>query len=368
MPIKSDLIEVNIGPQHPSTHGVFRMVAIIDGERIVDVRMVVGYLHRSMEKLAEERTYTQNIPFTDRMDYLAAMTGNLGYCLSVEKLTGIEVPERGQYLRTIFAELQRVASHEMATGAFINDCGAWQTPVMWCFRDREKVLDLFEMVCGARITTNYMRIGGVAFDVPEEFLPALDRLVNDDLPARFEELESLIVGNEIIQMRARDVGVVTPEQAINASLSGPMLRSAGIAWDVRKADPYCVYDRVNFDIPVGYNGDSYDRMVIRVEEMKQSLRIIRQCMHDLPDGPHKTDVPLAIRPPVGEAYSRVESPMGELGLYVVSDGSSAPYRWHVRAPSLINLTLLREMTVGLTIAVAIVTMGSIDINVGEVDR
>jgi NADH-quinone oxidoreductase subunit D len=296
------------------------------------------------------------------------MTGNLGYCLSVEKLTGIEVPERGQYLRTIFAELQRVASHEMATGAFINDCGAWQTPVMWCFRDREKVLDLFEMVCGARITTNYMRIGGVAFDIPEEFLPAVDRLVNDDLPARFDELESLIVGNEIIQMRARDVGVLTPEQAINASLSGPMLRSAGIAWDIRKADPYCVYDRVNFDIPVGYNGDSYDRMVIRIEEMKQSLRIIRQCMHDLPNGPHKTDVPLAIRPPVGEAYSRVESPKGELGFYVVSDGSSAPYRWHVRAPSLINLSVLREMTVGQTIADAIVTLGSIDINVGEVDR
>ncbi|MEX0749952.1 MAG: NADH-quinone oxidoreductase subunit D [Dehalococcoidia bacterium] len=368
MPIKSDLVEVNIGPQHPSTHGVFRMVAVIDGERIVDVKMVVGYLHRSMEKLAEERTYTQNIPFTDRMDYLAAMTGNLGYCLSVEKLSGIEVPERGQYLRTIFAELQRVASHEMATGAFINDCGAWQTPVMWCFRDREKVLDLFEMVCGARITTNYMRIGGVAFDIPEEFLPAVDRLVNDDLPARFEELESLIVGNEIIQMRARDVGVVTPAQAINAALSGPMLRSAGIAWDIRKADPYCVYDRLNFEIPVGYNGDSYDRMVIRIEEMKQSLRIIRQCMHDLPGGPHKNEVPLAIRPPVGEAYSRVESPKGELGFYVVSDGSSAPYRWHVRAPSLINLSVLREMTVGQTIADAIVTLGSIDINVGEVDR
>jgi NADH-quinone oxidoreductase subunit D len=366
--INAEPIEVNIGPQHPSTHGVFRMVAKIDGERVVDVKMVVGYLHRSMEKLAEERTYTQNIPFTDRMDYLAAMTGNLGYCLSVEKLAGVEVPERAQYLRTMFAELQRVASHCMATGAFINDCGAWQTPVMWCFRDREKVLDLFEMTCGARITTNYMRIGGVAFDIPEEFLPAVDRLVNDDLPARFEELESLIVGNEIILMRARDVGVVTPEMAINASLSGPMLRSAGIAWDIRKADPYCVYDRVNFDIPVGYNGDSYDRMVIRIEEMKQSLRIIRQCMHDLPGGPHKVDVPLAIRPPAGEAYSRVESPKGELGFYVVSDGSSAPYRWHVRAPSLINLSVLREMTIGQTIADAIVTLGSIDINVGEVDR
>jgi NADH-quinone oxidoreductase subunit D len=256
----------------------------------------------------------------------------------------------------------------MATGAFINDCGAWQTPVMWTFRDREKVLDMFEMTCGARITTNYMRIGGVAFDIPEEFLPALDRLINDDLPKRFEELEQLIVGNEIILMRARDVGVVTPAMAINASLSGPMLRSAGIPWDIRKADPYCVYDRVKFEIPVGYNGDSYDRMVIRIEEMKQSLRIIRQCVSDLPEGPHKVDVPLALRPPAGEAYSRVESPKGELGFYVVSDGGPAPYRWHVRAPSLINLTLLPQMTIGQTIADAIVTLGSIDINVGEVDR
>ena len=368
MPIKSAPVEVNIGPQHPSTHGVFRMVAKIDGERIVDVKMVVGYLHRSMEKLAEERTFTQNIPFTDRMDYLAAMSGNLGYCLSVEKLAGIDVPERAQYLRVIFAELQRIASHLMATGTFINDCGAWQTPVMYCFRDSEKVLDMFEMACGARITTNYMRIGGIAFDVPDEFLPALDRLVNDDLPYRFEELENLIVGNEIILMRARDVGVVTPEMAINASLSGPMLRSAGIAWDLRKADPYCVYDRVNFDIPVGYNGDAYDRMVIRIEEMKQSLRIIRQCMSELPGGPHKVDVPLALRPPAGEAYSRVESPKGEIGFYVVSDGGPAPYRWHVRSPSLINLSVLPEMTIGQTIADAIVTLGSIDINVGEVDR
>jgi NADH-quinone oxidoreductase subunit D len=366
--VKTEPVEVNIGPQHPSTHGVFRMVAKIDGERIVDVKMVVGYLHRSMEKLAEERTYTQNIPFTDRMDYLAAMTGNLGYCLSVEKLAGIEVPERAQYLRVIFSELQRIASHCMATGAFINDCGAWQTPVMYCFRDREKVLDLFEMTCGARLTTNYMRIGGVAFDIPDEFLPALDRLINDDLPYRFEEYEQLLVGNEIIMMRARDVGVVTPEMAINASLSGPLLRSAGVAWDIRKADPYCIYDQMKFDIPVGYNGDAYDRMLIRIEEMKQSLRIIRQAMSQLPSGPHKTDVPLAIRPPVGEAYSRVESPKGELGFYVVSDGGAAPYRWHVRAPSLINLSVLKEMTVGQTIADAIVTLGSIDINVGELDR
>lgn len=368
MAIKTEPIEVNIGPQHPSTHGVFRLVAKIDGERIVDVEMVIGYLHRSMEKLAEERTYTQNIPFTDRMDYLSAMTGNLGYCLTAEKLSGVEVPERASYLRVIFGELQRIANHCMATGTFVNDCGAWQTPVMYCLRDREKVLDLFEMTCGARITTNYIRIGGVAFDIPEEFLPALDKLVNDDLPYRFEEYDRLLVGNEIILMRSRDVGVVSPEMAINAALSGPMLRSAGIPWDLRKADPYSVYDRMQFDIPVGYNGDSYDRMVIRLEEMKQSLRIIRQAMHDLPGGPHKVDVPLALRPPPGEAYARIESPKGELGFYLVSDGGAAPYRWHVRSPSLINLSVLREMTVGGSIADAIVTLGSVDINVGEVDR
>ncbi len=368
MAIKSEPVEVNIGPQHPSTHGVFRMVATIDGERITDVKMVVGYLHRSMEKLAEERTYTQNIPFTDRMDYLAAITSNLGYCLCVERLAGIEVPERAQVLRVIFSELQRIASHCMATGAFINDCGAWQTPVMYCFRDREKVLDLIEMTCGARITSNYIRIGGVAFDPPEEFYPALDKLVNEDLPARFVEYDNLLVGNEIILMRARDVGVVSPELAINASLSGPMIRGTGLAWDIRKADPYCGYDTYEFDIPVGYNGDAYDRMVIRIEEMKQSLRIIRQAMHRLPDGPFKTDVPLAIRPTAGEAYARIESPKGELGFYIVSDGGPAPYRWHVRSPSLINLSVLKEMTVGQTIADAVVTLGSIDINVGEVDR
>ncbi len=368
MAIKAEPVEVNIGPQHPSTHGVFRMVARIDGERVTDVKMVVGYLHRSMEKLAEERTFTQNIPFTDRMDYLAAMSSNLGYCLAVEKLAGVAAPERADYLRVIFAELQRIANHLFATGTFINDCGAWQTPVMYTIRDREKVLDLFEMTCGARLTTNYMRIGGVSFDIPDEFLPALDQLVNEDLPARMEEYEKLLVGNEILMMRARDVGVVTPEMAINASLSGPMLRCAGIAWDLRKADPYCVYDRMEFDIPVGYNGDSYDRMLIRLEEIKQSLRIIRQAMRDLPGGPHKVDIPLALRPPAGEVYSRVESPKGEIGFYLVSDGGPAPYRWHCRAPSLINLSVLKEMTVGQTIADAIVTLGSIDIVVGEIDR
>ncbi len=365
--IKTEPLIVNIGPQHPSTHGVFRMRVHLDGEVITDAEMVVGYLHRSMEKLAEERTWTQNIPFTDRMDYLAAMTGNLSYCIAVEKLAGIDVPERAQYLRVIFGELQRIASHAMANGTFINDCGAWQTPLFYMFREREKILDLFEMTCGARLTLNYMRIGGVAFEPPDEFWPALQALV-DELPERIDEYDRLLLDNEILLLRSRNVGVLSPEMAINASVSGPMLRGSGIAWDIRKADPYCSYDRFDFQIPVGNQGDCYDRFVVRMEEVRQSLRIIQQAVPNLPAGPCAADVPLNLRPPAGELYSAIESPKGELGFYLVSDGGPTPFRWHVRAPSLINLSPLKEMVIGQTVADAIVTLGSIDINVGEIDR
>ncbi len=358
---------VNIGPQHPSTHGVFRMRVTLDGERIIDAEMVLGYLHRSMEKLAEERTFTQNIPFTDRMDYLAAMTGNLAYCLAAEKLAGIAVPERGSYLRVIFAELQRIASHAMANGTFANDCGAWQTPLMYMFREREKILDLFEMTCGARLTTNYMRIGGVAFDVPDEWYPAVNALV-DELPDRISEYEDLLLDNEILLARSRDIGVLKPDVAINAGASGPLLRGAGIAWDVRKADPYSLYERFDFDIPVGHNGDCFDRFIVRLAEVRESLRIIKQALAALPGGPVSVPVPLALRPDPGSAYVRIESPKGELGFYLVSDGSSAPYRFHVRSPSYINLTALKDMVVGLSVSDAVVTLGSIDINVGEIDR
>ncbi|MGB6837736.1 MAG: NADH-quinone oxidoreductase subunit D [Dehalococcoidia bacterium] len=367
MPIRTEPFVVNIGPQHPSTHGVFRMRVTLDGERIIDVEMVVGYLHRSMEKLAEERTYTQNIPFTDRMDYLAAMTGNLAYCLAAEKLSGIPVPERASYLRVIFAELQRMASHAMAIGIYLNDCGAWHTPLMYLFREREKILDLFEMTCGARLTTNYMRIGGVAFDIPDEFIPALRALLGE-LPERMSEYEDLLVENEIVLMRSRDVGVLPPDLAVAASVSGPMLRGSGIVWDIRKADPYCAYDRMEFDIPVGYNGDCYDRLIVRLEEMRQSARIVEQALEQLPGGPIRAEVPLMLRPPVGETYSRIESPKGELGFYLVSDGGPTPYRFKVRSPSLLNLSALKEMIVGMTVADAVVTLGSIDINLGEVDR
>ena len=367
MAIKTDPVIVNIGPQHPSTHGVFRMRVTLDGERITDAEMVVGYLHRSMEKLAEERTWTQNIPFTDRMDYLAAMTGNLSYCLAVERLAHIEVPERAQYLRVIFAELQRIASHAMANGTLINDCGAWQTPLFYMFREREKILDLFEMTCGARLTLNYMRIGGVAFDVPDEFMPALRALL-DELPDRIAEYEELLLDNEIVLMRCRDIGILSPELAMNASVSGPVLRGSGIAWDLRKADPYCVYGEMDFEIPVGRQGDCFDRFTVRMEEVRQSVSIVKQAMERLPGGPYTAEVPLNLRPPAGEVYSRIETPKGELGFYLISDGGPAPFRFHVRAPSLMNLSALREMVVGQTVADAIVTLGSIDINVGEIDR
>lgn len=358
---------VNIGPQHPSTHGVFRIRATVDGERVVDAEMVMGYLHRSMEKLAEERTYTQNIPFTDRTDYLSSMSNNLGYCLAVEKLAGIEVPARGNGIRVIMAELQRIASHCMALGAFANDTGAWQTPVMWAFREREKVLDLFEMTCGARLTCNYMRIGGVAFDLPAQFEAECRKLLKT-LPGFADQIHSLLSENEIFIARSRGVGVLTPEMATSASLSGPMLRGSGIAWDIRKADPYCGYENYDFGIPIGYNGDSYDRYIVRLEEMRQSIRIVEQALDALPGGPHSTQVPLALRPPKGEAYARVEGPRGELGYYVVSDEGPTPYRFHIRPPSFINLSALKEMTVGGTVADAIVVLGSIDIVVGEIDR
>lgn len=380
MTLKTEPYVINVGPQHPSTHGVFRLRLTMDGEKIVDADMVIGYLHRSMEKLAEERTYTQNIPFTDRTDYLAAMTGNLAYVMAVEKLMEIEVPERANWIRTIMAELQRYASHCMASGTFANDCGMWQTSVMHMMRDREKILDFFEMACGARLTTNYMRIGGVARDVPPEFFPRLRELL-DDLPQRMNEYEDLLLDNEIIIARSRGLAVLTPEEAIGYSLSGPMLRGSGVAWDLRKADPYASYDKVEFDIAVGTQGDAYDRFAVRLAEMRQSLRILEQCLDMTPEGPIHARLtpatvqpignpvaPLAFRPPVGEAYARIESPRGELGFYIVSDGGPAPYRFHIRSPSYINLSPLKKMSIGMTVADAVVILGSVDIVVGEVDR
>lgn len=367
MALKTEPFVINMGPQHPSTHGVFRMRVTLDGEVVVNMEPVFGYLHRGIEKLAEGRTYTQNIPLTDRLDYLAAMSNNWAYVMAVEKLAGIPVPERAEYLRVIMAELQRIASHLMAVGAFLNDCGAFMTPFLYMFREREKILDLFEMVCGQRLTYNYLRIGGVSQDIPEEFLPALEKFVKV-MPGFIDEYDQLLAENEILLARTKGVGILPKELAINISASGPVLRGSGVKWDIRKVDPYSVYDRFEFDIPTGSIGDCYDRYRVRIEEMRQSLRIIRQAMEQLPSGEVLTEVPLRLRPPAGEVYGHIEAPKGELGFYLVSDNSETPYRFHIRAPSLINLTALCDMMVGWKVADAIITFGSIDITMGEVDR
>ena len=365
--IKTEPFVVNFGPVHPSTHGVYRMRATLDGEVILDMEPIYGYLHRGVEKLAEERTFSGTIPLTDRLDYLASMSNNLAYCLAAEKLMGIKVPERAEYIRVIMAELQRIAIHFIIVGSYTSDCGAMLTPMVYMLREREKVLDLFDMVCGQRLTYNYMRIGGVSQDLPAEFLPACAKLVTQ-FKSFIEEMELMLKQNEILLVRSRGVGILSKETAINCGISGPVLRSTGVRWDIRKADPYSVYDRFEFDIPIGEFGDNYDRYRVRMEETKQSLRILEQALAKIPGGPVKADVPQVIHPPVGEAYAHIESPKGELGFYLVSDGSIAPYRWHVRPPSLINLTALTDMVKGWKVADLISIFGSIDITMGEVDR
>ncbi|MFC1949842.1 NADH-quinone oxidoreductase subunit D [Chloroflexota bacterium] len=367
MTIKTEPFMLNMGPVHPSTHGVFRMRVTYDGEVVVNIEPVMGYLHRGIEKLAEERTYTGVIPLTDRLDYLSSMSNNLAYCLAVEKLAGIKVPERAEYLRVIMAELQRIANHMIATGSFFNDCGAYFTPFLYMYREREKILDMFDMVCGQRLTYNYMRIGGVSQDIPEEFLPALG-LFMKQMPSYIDEFDRLLKENEILLARSKGVGVLSKETALNCSITGPVLRASGVEWDLRKADPYSIYDRFDFDIPTGKNGDCYDRYRMRVEEMRQSLRIIEQAVKQLPSGPVKADVPHLIHPPAGEAYGHIESPKGELAFYVVSDNSIAPYRCHIRPTSLLNLTALCELAVGWKLADLMLIFGSIDICLGEVDR
>ena len=367
MTLRTEPITVNIGPQHPSTHGVFRLRVLFDGEVIEDVEPIYGYLHRGSEKLAEERTYVQIVTLTDRLDYLAAMSNNLAYCLAVENLMGIQAPERGKYIRTIMAELMRIASHLMAQGFFLQDLGSFATPIMYMFREREKILDLFEMASGARITYTYMRPGGVNDDLPPEFMPAAKRFI-DEMPGHIDEYEKLLRENEILVARTKNVGILPAAMAINGSLSGPVLRASGVAWDLRKSDPYEVYDRVSFDIPVGQVGDNYDRFLVRLDEMRQSVRIVRQCLQQIPEGPFRLELPNLLRPRIGEGYGHVEAPKGELGFYLVSDGQISPYRCSIRSPSMINTSLLKEMLVGWKMADMITIFGSIDVNMGEVDR
>lgn len=367
--LNSQLLEISMGPHHPSTHGVFRMDVVLDGERVVRLKPVFGYLHRNHEKIGEAATYLGSMPYTDRLDYFCAMTNNWAYALAVEKLAGIQPPERAEYIRVITAELTRLINHTCLIGFLVQDMGALGTPLMYAFREREKILDLFESLSGSRMMCNYMRFGGCRVDLPSGWLEAAGKVVAN-FPRFLEEFENLLGGNEILMARTQGVGVLSPELAVSASISGPMLRASGVNYDIRKVDHYGIYDRFDFRVPLGDHGDVYDRYMVRTLEMTESLKILRQALKDIPAGPIM-DVKTKIRnfrPKAGEAYGRIEGPKGELGFYLISDGSPNPYRYRVRPPSLINLTVLEDMCIGQTIADAVIILGSVDIVLGEVDR
>ncbi|WP_062192352.1 NADH-quinone oxidoreductase subunit D [Anaerolinea thermolimosa] len=367
--LKTDRLIVNLGPQHPSTHGVFRMVVVLDGETIVDLKPVFGYLHRNHEKIGERCTWIQNMPFTDRLDYISSMSNNFGYALAVEKLMGIKPPERAEYIRVMMAELTRIVSHLVAVGFLLNDLGAFFTPVLYALEERELILDIFEAVSGSRMMCNYFRFGGVARDLPEGVLERVRDLVENRLPRKIDEIDRYLTKNEIVRTRCEGVGVLTAERAIALSATGPVLRASGVPYDLRRADPYSIYDRFEFDVAVRYHGDIYDRYLIRLDEIRQSIRILKQVLRDIPEGPVISGKPQwQVRVPTGESYGRVEGPKGELGFYVVSNGKPNPWRYHVRAPSFINLHTLAEMARGGKVADVVVILGSIDIVLGEVDR
>jgi len=365
----TELLEVAMGPHHPSTHGVFRMDVVLDGERVRKLKPVFGYLHRNHEKIAEGTSYLSSMPYTDRLDYFCSLTNNWAYALAVEKLAGLAVPERAEYIRVITAELTRLQNHTCLIGFLLQDMGALGTPLMYAFREREKILDLFESLTGARMMCNYMRFGGCRVDLPDGWLAQAQRVV-DDYPRFLDEYERLIAGNEILMARTQGVGVMSRELAISAGVTGPLLRAAGVNYDLRKVDQYGIYNRLAFRVPLGDHGDTYDRYMIRVLEMRESLKILQQALRDIPAGPVMD--PKAklrgFRPKAGEAYGRIEAPKGELGFYLISDGSPNPLRYRVRPPSFINLTVLEDLCLGLTVADVVVILGSVDIVLGEVDR
>jgi NADH-quinone oxidoreductase subunit C/D len=333
------------------------------------LKPVMGYLHRNHEQIGERNTFLQNMPFTDRLDYFSSLSNNFGYALAVEKLMGVKVPERAEYLRVMMAELTRISNHVSAIGFLLNDLGAYFTPILYAFKERELILDIFEAVTGSRMMCNYFRFGGVARDLPEGIHDKVRTLVFDRLPRKIDELDTFLTNNEIIRSRAMGVGVLTPEQAIAYSTCGPVLRASGVPYDVRRAEPYSIYDRLDFDVAVRYHGDIYDRYLIRMDEIRQSIRILQQVVRDLPEGPIIEGKPqYQVRVPAGESYGRVEGPKGELGFYVVSTGKPNPWRYHVRAPSFINLTALGEMAKGNKVADVVGILGSIDIVLGETDR
>ncbi|MGC8754571.1 MAG: NADH dehydrogenase (quinone) subunit D [Thermosulfidibacteraceae bacterium] len=385
---------LNMGPQHPSTHGVLRVILELEGETIVDACPIVGYLHRGTEKLAEQKTYFQVLPLTDRLDYLAPPSNNLAYILAVEKLLGIEPPARAKYIRVIMTELARIASHLIWLGTHAMDIGA-ATVFLYTFREREYIYELWEMVAGARFHQSYFRIGGVKEDLPEEFIPALKKFV-DTFPRKIDEYEGLLTNNKIWRVRTEGVAVLSKEDAIRYGVTGPILRGSGVKWDLRKAYPYSGYEEFRFEIPVGEVGDTFSRYLVRLEEMRQSREILKQAVEKLPDGPIKFEpgkysfpdpeevkgsraniealihqfkqVIEGVKPPVGEVYQAVEAPKGELGFYIVSDGSEKPYRMRIRSPSLINLQALPLLVRGHKVADVVTAIGSIDIVLGEVDK
>lgn len=362
-------MELNFGPQHPSTHGVLRLVLKVDGERIVSARPDIGYLHRGTEKLFETETYSMVIPHTDRMDYVAAATNNHAYVLTVEKLLGLAVPKRAQYIRVLLDELQRISSHLLWLATAAIDLGAI-TPFFYTFREREVILDLFEEYCGARLTLNCMRIGGL----PVDLTPGWTRKVREfaePLADRIDEYEDILTENRIWKKRTVGIGVLDADRCKAWGVTGPVLRAAGVAWDIRKAIPYEVYPEIDFEIPVGRNADTYDRYLVRVAELRQSRRIVLQCVDWLEKNPgieFRGKVPRVIKPPAGEVYASVEAPKGELGFHLVSNGSNKPYRLRVRPPSFINLQALPEMAQGHLVSDLVAVIGTIDIVLGEVDR
>ncbi len=367
--LDKDKMLINMGPQHPSTHGVFRMKLLLEGEKVAGLEPVMGYMHRNHEKIAERNTYLMNMPFTDRLDYICSMGNNFGYSLAVEKLMGIKPPERAEYIRVIMAELTRIVNHFWAIGFLLNDLGAFFTPALYAIEERELILDLFEMASGSRMMCNYFRFGGVAEDLPEEFIPLAKKLVLERLPRGIDEMDTYLTKNEILVNRCRGVGVLKGEDAIAYSAAGPVLRAGGINYDVRRADPYSIYDRFDFNVVVYQNGDIYDRYMVRIDEMRESVKILKQALEQIPGGEIFTGKKgWQIRVPAGEAYGRVENPKGELGFYVVSDGDVHPYRYHVRGPSFVNLTPLEHMCKGHLVADVVAILGSIDIVLGETDR
>jgi NADH-quinone oxidoreductase subunit D len=363
---EEEMMVLNMGPQHPSTHGVLRVLLKLDGETVRDLDCDIGYLHRGVEKIGEHDTYAMITPYWDRLDYVAAVSNDLCYVEGVEKLLQVEVPKRAEYLRVILTELQRIASHLLWLGTHAIDIGA-VTVLLYCFREREEILKIFEDFIGARLTAHAFRIGGLWWDAYPEF----EQRVRDFLkiiPGRVDEYETLLNANRIWLGRTVGIGVLSAEDAINMSLTGPVLRGSGVKYDVRKAQPYSAYADFDFEVPIGENGDTYDRYLVRMAEMRQSVRIIEQALDGLPEGPVMAKVPKIIKPPVGEVYHSIEAPKGEIGVYLVSDGTGKPYRMRIRPPAFINLQSLRRMSIGHLVADVVALIGTIDIVLGEVDR